>query len=430
MSAPAGIAQDQARTERSGTKVDDRIPFAIVGAGPYGLALAHALAGRGVTALVLGLPMDTWMNHMPRGMFLKSEPKGSSIVASEEHLTLARYCAEAGAEYADVGMPVPLETFVSYGRWFQERAVPEVLPVEVKEIRRDSSGFELMLDDGSVIRARQVAIATGVRPFAYMPRQLLALPAQVRSHTIEHRDLGRFAGRRVVVVGRGQSALESAALISEAGGEATIVARADRVAWNPPPSPLSNSVFLRLRHPYSPLGSGWPLWAYSNLAGRFPALPERLRRRKAREVLGPAGAWWLRDRVEGRVPLLGGRDILQCDVLEAAIRVVLLGPEGIEEVDADHVLAATGYHVDVARLTLLSPELRQGIATSYGAPVLSQALESSVPGLFFTGIAAVNHFGPLMRFVCGAEFAARRVAQSVDVPSHILRRYKKPGNVA
>ena len=390
------------------------VPFAIVGAGPYGLALAYALASRHGPPLVLGRPMETWAKDMPRGMFLKSEGRASSIVTSDDSLTLRRYCAEIGADYADIGVPVPLETFASYGRWFQEKVVPDVVEVEVAEIRADGEGFELKLANGESVRAARVALATGVRPFAYTPSELRALPANLGSHTIEHGDLARFEGRRVVVVGAGQSALESAALIHEAGGDVSVLARAPRVAWNPPPPP-SGSRYQRVRHPYAPLGPGWPLWAYSNLAWAFPALPERLRRRKAREVLGPSGAWWLRERVESRVPLFVGRRIVRCDVVDDGVGLVVDGPEGIEEFAADHVLAATGYRVDVERLTVLAPELRQRVATLHGAPLLSRTLESSVPGLFFTGIAAVNQFGPLMRFVCGAEFAARRIAMTAAI---------------
>lgn len=396
--------------------VRERVSFVIVGAGPYGLALAHVLASRGEKPLVIGFPMDTWSNHMPRGMFLKSEGRASSIVASEEHLTLARYCSEVGVDYADIGLPVALDTFVSYGRWFQERTVPDLVATAVQEIREDSGGFALTLEDGRSLHARQVAIATGVGPFAYIPAELQALPPSLCSHPIEHPDLGRFAGKRVAVIGRGQSALESAALIHEAGGEPTLVVRAARILWNPPPAPESNSLYGRLRHPYAPLGAGWPLWTYSHLARPFSALPERLRRHKARSVLGPSGGWWLRERVESRVPALFGRQLARSEEVEGAVRLALHGPDGVEELRVDHVLAATGYRVDVSRLTLLEPRLRQRIATSQGAPLLSSGLESSVPGLFFTGITAMNHFGPLMRFVCGAEFAARRIAAAVAVP--------------
>jgi hypothetical protein len=45
--------------------------------------------------------------------------------------------------------------------------------------------------------------------------------------------------------------------------------------------------------------------------------------------------------------------------------------------------------------------------------VLSSNFESSVPGLYFTGLVAANSFGPVMRFAFGAGFAARRLTQAM-----------------
>ena len=46
-------------------------------------------------------------------------------------------------------------------------------------------------------------------------------------------------------------------------------------------------------------------------------------------------------------------------------------------------------------------------------PVLGRNFQSSVPGLYFTGLAAAASFGPVMRFVHGADFAARRIAAHI-----------------
>lgn len=78
------------------------------------------------------------------------------------------------------------------------------------------------------------------------------------------------------------------------------------------------------------------------------------------------------------------------------------------------MLAATGYRVDVERLELLDPGLRRAVRrTADGAPRLTGGFESSVPGLYFTGLSAANSFGPLLRFVCGTDFAARRITAAV-----------------
>ena len=78
----------------------------------------------------------------------------------------------------------------------------------------------------------------------------------------------------------------------------------------------------------------------------------------------------------------------------------------------DHVMLATGYYIDVAKMTILEPKLRAKLARYDGLPVLNGTLESNVPGLHFVGAAALGSFGPLLRFIAGAGFAARRVTRA------------------
>jgi hypothetical protein len=85
----------------------------------------------------------------------------------------------------------------------------------------------------------------------------------------------------------------------------------------------------------------------------------------------------------------------------------------LETLRFDHVIAATGFRVDVSRLTLLSPSLRKDIAEYKGAPILTRHFQSSVPGLYFIGLTAAASFGPLMRFTFGARYAARRLTRAL-----------------
>ena len=80
----------------------------------------------------------------------------------------------------------------------------------------------------------------------------------------------------------------------------------------------------------------------------------------------------------------------------------------------DHLIAATGYRVDLRRLTFLSPEICSQLRTLEHTPIVSTDFESSVPGLFFVGVAAANTFGPVLRFAFGADFSARRVANALQ----------------
>src|SRR5262249_61607171 len=76
------------------------------------------------------------------------------------------------------------------------------------------------------------------------------------------------------------------------------------------------------------------------------------------------------------------------------------------ELAADHVIAATGYRADVARLTFLGDQVRAGLRTVAGTPAVGRDYQSSVPGLYFIGPAVAPTFGPVMRFVFGARHAA------------------------
>jgi hypothetical protein len=86
------------------------------------------------------------------------------------------------------------------------------------------------------------------------------------------------------------------------------------------------------------------------------------------------------------------------------------GPEGPETISSEHVVAATGYRVDLSRLGFLAENLRRALRMDATSPTLSRTFESSVEGLHFVGAASAVSFGPVMRFVLGAEYAAQTIA--------------------
>jgi len=146
----------------------------------------------------------------------------------------------------------------------------------------------------------------------------------------------------------------------------------------------------------------------------FRHLPEAKRLEFVRTALGPSAGWTSKKQVMGKVPLLLGMTPLSTDVVDGKVRLRLRAADGSERiVVADHVITGTGYKVDLNRLQFLSPEIRQQIAVVNGSPALSGTFESSVPGLYFIGLAAANTFGPVMRFAFGAGFAARRVSKAI-----------------
>ena len=393
----------------------------VVGAGPYGLATAAHLAARGLSVRTVGEPMEGWRQRMPAGMHLKSTPFASSIAAPGPGSTLADFCTAAGTEPFVGHRPVPLEPFIRYGLWFKERHVSEVEPLKVVHVARRGREFAVALENGDELVIPAVVVATGLSGAARLPPELADLrllgspgPGLV-SHSSDHRDLSIFAGGNVAIVGAGQSALESAALLHESGASVDVFVRGLRVRFGSPPADIGHQGLGTPLKPESLLGPGWSLVAFSRLPGRFRLLPTSLRMHLVATVLGPSGAWWLRERVDGRLPVH-----LDC-------RLERVVPEGDEialtfarangerrTARFDHVIAATGYRVDVDAMRFLAPALRRGIArTARTWPALSGTFESSVPGLYFTGLAAAPTFGPVMRFVCGTGFAARRLSAAV-----------------
>ena len=390
--------------------MNDAVNVAIVGAGPYGLSLAAHLRAAGVSFRQFGIPMHLWQASMPRGMFLKSQGFASNLSSPDGHHTLEAFCAAHARPYASYGLPVPLDTFVAYGEWFQQELVPDVEQTLVTEVVPKDGHYEIGLANSERARAKNIVVAAGVEHFARMPKELAALPTSACSHSSAHTDLAIFRDQSVIVIGAGQSALETAALLHENGAQVQLVARAGKIAWNGQPLPLDRPLIQRLREPEAGLGSGWGTWFYSRHPELFRHLPSATRVSRARTALGQAGACWLPDRVKGQFPVLLGQQLRWAGVDGSGVRLGFEGPGASRELAADHVIAATGYRADVRRLAFLSDQLRPELRTIADSPVVDRAYQSSVPGLYFIGPAVAPTFGPVMRFVYGSDHAAHTVA--------------------
>jgi thioredoxin reductase len=387
---------------------------AIIGAGPYGLSVAAHFRQRGVPFRIFGRPMDSWLAHMPKGMMLKSDGFASDIYDPESAFTLRQFCAERGIEYADTGVPVHLDTFTAYGLAFRERMVPELEDKLVVKVDRLPSGFLLQLEDGETFQVRKVVLAVGITHFAYIPENLAQLPDEFLSHSARHREVAPFRGRNVVVVGGGASALDLAGLLQEAGARVQLVSRRQELKFHSQPTGKPRSLWQQIRHPQSGLGPGMRSRFFANSPMAFHYLPEGFRVKTVRTTLGPSGGWFIRDKVIGKVELHLGCTPQGAPVQNGRVHLRLLTANGSErEIVTEHVIAATGYRVDLERLKFLNSEIRSRFKTVQGSPVLSSSFESSVPGIYFVGVAAANSFGPVMRFAFGAGFAARRITQTI-----------------
>jgi hypothetical protein len=375
---------------------------AIIGAGPYGLSAAAYLRAAGVETRVFGEPMAFWQNQMPAGMCLRSNWGASHIADPQRELTLDEYCRQHGNH---ISKPIPIKRFVDYGLWYQRSAVPDVDERPVRSVEIDARGFKVFLADGEAFTSRRVVVAGGISAFAARPEEFVGIPSALASHTSENNDLRKFNGQRVVVIGAGQSALESAALFKEAGIQVEVIARTRALNWVGLHPRLHHlgliSKMLYSTRDVGPAGIS-RLVAMPRLFRRFP---RRFQDRAAYRAIRPAGAGWLQSRIAG-VPITLGRKVVSATVAGSQLRLRL--DDGTERF-VDHALLATGFRVDVSRYPFLSQSLLRQLETADGFPVLNRGLESSILGLHFLGKPAAWSFGPLLGFVSGAEFASNEL---------------------
>jgi FAD-dependent urate hydroxylase len=393
-----------------------RCDVTVVGAGPYGLsAAAHLRTIKGLEMRVFGEAMSFWSENMPKGMFLRSNWTATQIACPDGDLTLEAFQNERKVSF---GLPVPIEQFIRYGIWYQSRAVPELERRRISRIERAERGFRLHTQDGETFESRRVVVAGGIGSFARRPEEFRKLPDVLVTHTNEHCDLSGFSGKRVLVVGCGQSALESAALLHEAGAQVEVVARSRRIHW------LQGWASTTLHHRmgkltrkilYAPTDVGpaglSQLLARPYLVRLLPrGAQDRLRKRATR----PAGARWLVNRLRD-VPIT-----LSCPVTAANSRgqeVTVRLADGRQKT-VDHVLLGTGFHIDVSKYDFLAPELLGQMKRVNGFPILKDGLETSIAGLHILGAPGVHCFGPLLQFVSGTHFASKLLLRSVLKSTH------------
>lgn len=401
------------------------IDVAIVGAGPYGLSLAAFLRERGVRFRIFGRPMRSWL-QMPDGMYLKSFGFATNVYTPGGRLSFVEYCRERGLESFE---PCAIADFARYGLWAQQQAVPDLEQEDVTGLSAvPGGGFEVTLGSGESLQARRVVVAVGLTYFARMLTVLAGLPPELASHTSDHREFSRFTGRDVCVIGAGQSALEAAALLREQGARPRLLVRAPAVRFAGR-MPAQRGLLERLRAPQSGLGPGQKSWLMETFPAALHFAPQALRLNLVRTHLGPSGAWWLRDRVVDKLPIQPGCRVLAASAKGGRLALRVAEEHGGErEIETDHVLAGTGYEADVERLPFLDAGLRSRIRRIERAPALTRHFESSVPGLYFMGLASAPSFGPLFRFVVGAEYAAPAVARHLaNRRAHARSGWRKPG---
>ena len=388
----------------------DHCDVAVVGAGPFGLSAGVYLHEiKGLETRVFGQPMGFWQTCMPPRMLLRSHWHATHIAAPRNRLTLDAYTSQNGNR--GLAEPIPVREFIRYGQWFHDQSSIQSDHRKVVRVERASHGHELTLDDGSSLSATRVLIATGIESYAYKPDMFGELPRELASHASELRDYNDFKGKEVIVIGGGQSALESAAFLHEGGARVEILVRARSICHRRRFALLKRLVDSK--RPAFLYGRGGVGAAGISLLIQQPDLYARLS--PQRRV-----TWDRKSTKLGfsyrLVPDMNGTSVRYgnavCEVSVRGERLNLRLSDGSERT-VDHAVLGTGYRVDVRKCALLGQSILNHLRIVDGYPLLDGGLESSVRGLHFLGAPAAYSFGPLLRFVAGTEFASSAVARRI-----------------
>jgi len=381
----------------------------VLGAGPYGLSAAAHLKQQGLKVAVFGKPVLLWREHMPEGMLLRSYWWASNLSDPGRKYTFERYLIKSGIEPGPSIDPLPIQTFVDYALWFQQQAVPDLDETYISSIERSGQHFSVKLIDGRSISSRAVVMAPGLHYYRYIPEEYDGLPSSLVSHSTDHRNFQHMQGKRVAIIGRGQAALETAALTAEAGADVQIIAR-NPLRWVKIANGKLPPWLQQLRAPKAGMGSGWMNLMLENYPYMLQHLPQERKDALVDTAHGPAGSHWLKSRLLGKVEILEETKVVGASESGEGVKLTLSHGKPVE---VDHVILGTGFKADIKRLPMLDPALTAAVRSYKSSPVLDTWFQSSVPGLYFIGYTAVRSFGPMYRFVIGADASARRIASAV-----------------
>ena len=386
----------------------------VIGAGPYGLVAAAHLRAAGVEPLVFGEVMGFW-KAMPKGMFLRSDWAAVHLSDPDQNTSLFDYEIAIGQE---LPRRLPMTEWARYGEWFQRRSVPDVDPRLVESVERADQGFSVRLGDGECISTRRVIVATGITNSAKRPAFANHLPANLVTHTADLLDFSRLSGKSVAVLGCGQSALESSALLREVDAQVEIIARRPFIRWlgedgsNHRERTLSQKI-LRPPGQLGPIGINWIV----QIPELFRSVPELAKPFVFARASRPAGTAWLRERVNGVVYTVN--EAIETVTVDGDRLVLCLSNGGRREVD--HLVLGSGYEVRAETHRFLSPDILSGLGLRHGQPDLRLGFESTVSGLYFIGPSSMESFGPLLHSVAGTGYAGKSVARAVKRSGRVRR---------
>lgn len=382
----------------------------IIGAGPYGLSLATQLSARRVKHRIFGDSMRFWRD-MPVGVNLKSLAFATNIYVPKRGYTYPKWCLDHNLEDFE---PCTMQSFAAYGCEMQQRFVPELEEAFVTNVTERDREFEVTVASGERFSSRRVVSCTGLSGLAHIPSVLQHLGPDRMRHTFNISDYSAFRNKTVAVIGAGASAIEAGALVHEAGGSSEVFVRGPHAVFHGR-APRYRPLWRRIKDPTTVLGASRRGWVLQHLPLLVYRMPLERRTRFVKSQLGPASPWWIQDRVQGHVPIHVRHELVEAAVSGERVQLNFRNGEGqMRVIEADFVVAGTGYDANIARLGYLDPQLLPRIRCIEQAPDLNIHFESSVRGLYFLGPLSFMCFGPLFRFVCGAEVQAPKLARHLS----------------
>jgi len=390
----------------------------VLGAGPYGLSAAAHLQQRGLKVATFGKPLVLWREHMPQGMLLRSYWWASNLSDPAQQYSFKNYLIEQGMEPSPALDPLPIQTFIDYALWFQRNAVPELDETYISMIERNDQAYIVKLADGRTITSKNIVMAPGLHYYRYVPDEYAGLPSSLVSHSTDHQNLASMAGKDVAIIGRGQAALETAALAAEAGANIQIISRSP-LRWVKIASGKLPPWLQKIRSPKAGMGSGWMNLLLETYPYMLQRLPQERRDNLVETTHGPAGSHWLKPRLLGKVQIMEETSVLEAKEVGGRVRLSLSTGK---EIEVDHVIVGTGFKADIKRLPMLDQQIIDEVRTYKGSPILNTWFQSSIPSLYFIGYSSVRSFSPLYRFVIGVDAAAKRVSTSIAREARQLTR--------
>jgi len=358
--------------EKSGSgKMLADFPVAIIGAGPYGLALANYLTASGIPFIILGKPMELWRNHTFDSMNLRSDYATSEIEHPNHKYRFERFCIESGVLITDLAGQLSVSIFRQYIDWCFAQFSFAVKQQYVSSISTSAKGYQIETDQAESFTAQNVVLATGIAHHLHTPTAFRSHTGIV--HSYHTREIQSLRDRKVLVVGSGQSAAESIAVLLDNNNQVEWYTRTDPVYFSEP---------LNL-----------PKWLFNQIV-RLPRFIRSLNPALIQRSLSLFSATTITPNLKSRVTTIPHHKNLPD-----------LG-------SYDTIVTATGFRYSLSDLPFLSKSIKSGIRQRFNYPVVSKRFESSMPGLYFSGAITEPFFGPPMKFMIGARYSAAVLART------------------